>query len=194
MDNAQKPLCRRCKEAYARPDLPDPEVCFQCWDMETWLKREGLPTEPRRNAGPGIQWEGPQWLSGNLLEMRLNLALLERVTTEAALRVYGEAEARRLDDLERAMRGAGLAPDETIEAYLARSGWPPTVWETYQQQRERLNEATIAALDRLAAFAREQARLQRQQVTLWLVAVLNERVTQIAQAGPAQLALFGEVA
>lgn len=96
-----------------------------------------------------ITHDGPHWLHMNLVVQRLNLALLEQVGTVLGLYAYGQEEARRLAELEDSMRRAGMADDEPIGAYLARTGWEQRVIDSYLSERSRIQTAVQAALTRL---------------------------------------------
>lgn len=101
-----------------------------------------------------ITHSGPHWLHLDTVAQRLNLALLEQVTTAEGLHAFGQAEARRLAELEEAMRQAGLPPNETIAAYLERAGWERYVIDACLKARQDVRAAIQAALARLAQQAK----------------------------------------
>ncbi len=118
---------------------------------------------PNRDCGC-IFHDGPHWLYENIRVMRQNLQILEqgleRGKTPLTLLAFGRQEEVRLANLENEMRTACQNTAETIEAYLERTGWPSDIYATYNRQREEINTATIAALDRISAEAKEQAYRQ----------------------------------
>jgi hypothetical protein len=94
--------------------------------------------------------DGPHWLYWDTVQLRLNLQQLVQVQSIESLRAFGFMEMSRLNDLEAAMRLAGMAPNETIETYLERVGWPRPIIDDCLHERATILLALQAAIACLA--------------------------------------------